>query len=134
MAQLAILLMLFLSVQCIFAASVPVRETNGQRMARGLPPLPPRWKPMGTHISQKQARHDCLHHLSVFSLLYLLDLHDTFAQLALRSILRSTELVGLAILSLLICWCGPWLCCLLPRRSELQNGWQCPGPATGGSG
>ncbi|KAJ7306734.1 hypothetical protein DFH08DRAFT_1088909 [Mycena albidolilacea] len=79
MAQLAILLMLFLSVQCIFAASVPVRERNGQRMARGLPPLPPRWKPTGTHAylwapslsisitvhvveqSQKQARRDCLH-------------------------------------------------------------------------
>jgi hypothetical protein len=32
------------------AAGAAVRETNGQRMAKGLPPLPPRWVPTRTRI------------------------------------------------------------------------------------
>ncbi|KAJ7700493.1 hypothetical protein B0H17DRAFT_1327972 [Mycena rosella] len=32
----------------LFFDAVAARETNGQRMARGLPPLPPRWMPTRT--------------------------------------------------------------------------------------
>ncbi|KAJ7678208.1 hypothetical protein DFH06DRAFT_1121712 [Mycena polygramma] len=48
-ARLLAVLLLFLFTTS-FAAGAAVRETNGNRMAKGLPPLPPRWMSTRTRI------------------------------------------------------------------------------------
>ncbi|KAJ7176631.1 hypothetical protein C8R46DRAFT_1076861 [Mycena filopes] len=47
MARLLAATLLFLALTS-FTAGAAVRETNGERMAKGLPPLPPRWMPTRT--------------------------------------------------------------------------------------
>ncbi|KAJ6504205.1 hypothetical protein C8R47DRAFT_1104695 [Mycena vitilis] len=48
-SRLLAVLLLFLFTTS-FAAGAAVRETNANRMAKGLPPLPPRWVPTRTRI------------------------------------------------------------------------------------
>ncbi|KAJ7506988.1 hypothetical protein B0H11DRAFT_188095 [Mycena galericulata] len=51
---LTIMTRLFVVLLFLFAvtssATAAARETNGERMAKGLPPLPPRWMPTRTRI------------------------------------------------------------------------------------
>ncbi|KAJ6551451.1 hypothetical protein B0H19DRAFT_170101 [Mycena capillaripes] len=45
--------LLFLFGATSFAGGAAVRETNGSRLAKGLPPLPPRWVPTRTRIHRE---------------------------------------------------------------------------------